>query len=142
MKSCEGVQNNLIFYIEDEIHFPGGEAINDHLLSCSDCKLLYNEIKATFEIIETEKKLLPSYSFSENILQNIFNDKEQPKGLSYTLKQILAYAAVIAMGIFIGTLTGNMLDSKSNQDNDQLSQDVLYWNDFQQEPIESFLVTD
>ena len=142
MINCDNIQNDLIFYIEGELPEDKKHAVEEHFRSCNHCNHLYDELRKTLIIIDHEKQIEPSKNFYETLTDKINQEEKPIRSLTYTLKQVLAYAAVIAIGIFIGSLTGVVLDNSSSQELSQNTQESIYWNDFMQEPIESFLVSE
>jgi len=142
MVNCQSIQNELIFYLEENIPQEKSILIENHLHSCDSCRGIYNEIKSTYQIIDEVKQFDVKDDFTEKVLLDFDNFIQPSRKISYTIKQILAYAAVVSIGIFIGALTGSMLSNNSDNGLTEANSDLNYWNDFDHEPLESFFVID
>ncbi len=137
--NCTDVKYDLLNLLEGDLETSQEVQIREHLSACETCTANYNELQQTLAIIETERTAVLDDDFSASVLEAI---KEQNQTVSFTsrMKQVLLYAAVVSIGIFIGSLTANLLVAS----NDQVSHDPLqelYLDGLKAEPLETFLIS-
>lgn len=143
---CETLHNQLIFYMEGETAPDETKKIANHLQQCEKCANLYSEFQATFGIIETEKEIKVNPFLKTRINQQIANRKIKQKPLKAwnKLLQPALVTFLLLIAISSGVLLGNIYGSSANdtQFSETASNTTFYLNDFEQEPIETALLTD
>jgi len=140
MNICETIQNDFIPYIEENLDEIRMMKIDEHLATCIECSGFMDELQLSFQLIDEEKFTQVHDSFLAGIEERIAGTNKQDFG-KY-LRQWLNYAAVIAIGLFAGYLISNSLIKNFIPAKQQISSDDFYWNDLDQEPIESFLMNE
>ena len=53
---CEMVKDYAIQFLEHSLHNKSEEFVNNHLLTCDDCRKYYNSIKSQFQIDKVTEK--------------------------------------------------------------------------------------
>lgn len=142
--NCNSVKQKLIYYLEGDLSLIESNIVKKHVDNCSECRFYLSELKKSLAIIETEKiKEINTdfYSKLSNRLDEIENDTPV-YSIKYIFMQVIAYAAVIAIGIFIGLFTENKINNISENDYSEYTEEIIVWNDFAQEPIETFLLSE
>ncbi len=143
---CKSINKKLIFFTEKSL--PDNEMlyIENHLQECVDCKLLVEKLKATLFIIDKEKTVKANPFLHTKIFQQIENRKvEADSAFSIFINKIwqpVFYAAFVAVGIFMGTLISDVVVDTQYQKTAKIQEEEIFLNDFYQEPVESFLLTD
>ncbi|MCF8373231.1 MAG: hypothetical protein K9H64_16550 [Bacteroidales bacterium] len=140
MNSCENIQNDFIPYIEENLSESRMMKIDGHLATCSECAGIMAELQLSFQLIEDEKFTQVHDSFLAGIEDKIAG--ENRRGIRIHFMKWLSYAAVIAIGLFAGYLISNSLTRNFIPVQQQISSDDFYWNDLEQEPIESFFMNE
>ncbi len=142
---CQQIQNRLLFFIEGSLSEKETADVSSHIQSCSECKSIYIELKATLGVIETEKKPEVNPFLFTRIQQQIENKQsiEKRKVNIARILQPFVIAVFLLFGILAGFLMGTEFyypqdDSISESNNNE----AYYINDFQQERIETFLLSD
>ncbi len=144
MKTCETIQNDFIAFIENRLNDGTKVQIRNHIAKCSSCAGFMAELQLSFQIIDEQKYIDMSDSFFENIEKRIGKDQQRndkPK-ISHYFLQSFSYAAVVAIGLFAGSLIIDLLTKNDMPAKNPITSDELYWNDLDQEPIESFLMSE
>ena len=144
MNTCETIQNDFIPYLEKDLAKEAGRKIEEHLANCSECAGFMAELQLSFQMIENDKFVEVPDLFFEGI-ENKITDRQRldkkPR-IGHYLLQSLSYAAVIAIGLFAGNMIVDVVTQRNIPAAQTISSIDLYWNDLEQEPIESFLINE
>lgn len=136
--NCKKIHTDLIFYLGHEVSNEKMEAIGRHLESCNDCRQFADMLKNQLEIIDNEKRPEVNPYFYTRVSASL---EDKPKTTETALPvwaQALAFsvllAAAVSGGIFLGTQPSRVKPNTTESN-------WLLMNDFESEPIESFLLT-
>ncbi|MCF8297232.1 MAG: zf-HC2 domain-containing protein [Saprospiraceae bacterium] len=124
--NCKEANKNLIFLIEKELSSEREIELRAHLNECKSCDKIYNELKATLSVVETEKQIETNPYFFTRLEQRINNPDEEKSNFNYkkVLQPIFAGLLLlisINIGIYLGNnssinnLTTNSEESRSEK---------------------------
>jgi hypothetical protein len=114
--NCNNFSNNILPYIDKELSQEQSSVFSKHMNSCSTCKQLFDEISATYKLIEVENDMPKNPFFYHKLISKIQHQKQdQASNILMNVLKPLAVAASIALGIMIGN---GELDILTNQEND------------------------
>lgn len=135
--NCKQIHNDLIFYLGHELSDEKMEAIGRHIATCADCRQFAEMMKQQLQLIDDEKRPEVSpYFYTRLSARFDENYKSAPAFIPVWLQTAaftLLLAASIAGGIYLGTHTSTpAVNSAENN--------LLLMNDFEAEPIETFLL--
>jgi hypothetical protein len=101
--NCNTTLDNILLYIDNVLAEEERIQFESHLQECTECEVLYKNIAATYNIIETENQLPASPFFYHKLITKLEAKKENRaiRMLPIILKP-LAVAASIALGVMIG----------------------------------------
>jgi hypothetical protein len=133
------IQKELIFYIDNELSVEKRLAVDKHLEECADCRSFLAFLQEEMKVIEMEKRLTATPSFYTRLSARLDEEtKPQVKSKWVRLLQPAFFSLLLIIGIYGGFKLGsNASSQKSNQPS------IIYiemFNDFEAEPIESFLL--
>jgi anti-sigma factor RsiW len=133
------IHKELIFYIDNELSVEKRTAVEKHLEECADCRSFLAFLQEGMKIIEKEKNQDASPFFYTRLSARL---KEKPVYQSQNqwirLAQPAFFSIVLAFGIYGGLKIGSSASSpKLNQ---PVTSSIQMLNDFESEPIESFLL--
>ncbi len=142
--NCNSVKQKLIFYLDGDLAVDEANLVKCHLVNCGECRFYYTELKKSLSIIETDKSKEIDGKFYSKLSKRLddIESTHETTSLKYKLVQVFAYAAVVAIGIFIGLFAENEINNISENKNTEFVEQTIVWNDFNQEPIESFLIAE
>ncbi len=100
--NCKEVQNNLIFYIDNELDDVKNKIISEHLQTCDVCREKYEFLKQTMLVIDeqTEQQANPF------IATRILAKAKEERRVNYMAK-VLNAVAIVAM-LIIAVLAGKL----------------------------------
>ena len=100
--NCKEVQNNLIFYIDNELDDVKNKIISEHLQTCDVCREKYEFLKQTMLVIDehTEQQTNPF------IATRILAKAKEERRVNYMAK-VLNAVAIVAM-LIIAVLAGKL----------------------------------
>ena len=135
--NCKQIHNNLIFYLGHELSDEKMEAIGRHINTCADCRQFAEMMKQQLQLIDDEKKPEVSPYFYTRLSTRFDENYKSAPAFIPVWMQTAAFtillAASIAGGIYLGTHTSApAVNSAENN--------LLLMNDFETEPIETFLL--
>ncbi|MEG0612715.1 MAG: DUF4652 domain-containing protein [Clostridium sp.] len=116
---CSKYKENLTQYIEGNLSAELDEKMREHILSCDSCKESYErelmEYKA-FKDMFSQKGIELS-GFTDKVMNSIDRSKYTKKTniLKRNHKNIIAIAAVLALGIIVTPLTMSLINNKNNE---------------------------
>ncbi len=129
--NCKEVQNNLIFYVDNELDDVKKKIIGEHLQSCEVCREKYEFLKNTMSFIEEQSQQKANPFVTTRILAEIKQEKRQ----SYWAKVLntVAIAAMLVIAVFAGKLAADFYIYKNQntaitsiETQDDLEQYVFY----------------
>ncbi|MEG0132962.1 MAG: DUF4652 domain-containing protein [Clostridium sp.] len=116
---CSKYKENLTQYIEGNLSAELDEKMREHILSCDSCKESYErelmEYKA-FKDMFSQKGIELS-GFTDKVMNSIDRSKYTKKTniLKRNHKNIIAIAAVLALGIIVTPITMSLINNRNNE---------------------------
>ncbi len=141
---CKTVHTKLIFFLEKELSGAEMKVVQEHLDSCSDCRLFAEEMRKTLSILETEKtpEINPFFYTRVKAKLESLEKAETLAGRRPVLVRVLqpiAFSIILLLGIYGGIKFG--ASSANTGDSYVAEQEILpFVNDMDVEPIEIFLL--
>jgi len=133
------IQNDLIFYLDNELSVEKRTSVEKHLEECADCRSFLVFLLDKMQIIEKEKNQEVSPFFYTRLSARL-EEKQvyQTQSQWVRLVQPAFFSLVLLAGIYGGLKLGG--NASSPEVNQQVTSSVQMLNDFAAEPIESFLL--
>lgn len=138
---CKAKHIDLISYLDNELLGEKKSQLEKHLEECADCRGFLAFLKDEMKVIENEKnqELNPFY------FTRLSAKIEQPIGFTperswIRLAQPAFFTLVLFLGIYGGIRVGSIVNTDRFAQPDSASIQLL--NDFDSEPIESFLLSE
>ena len=139
---CNSIHNQLIGYLDDEIDNDLRSEIEAHLKECSRCSEFLTRLKKAFDMVDEEKQIQPDPYMITRIMARLDDRKSMlPKHKFRLAFQIVAFIAIIAIGIYSGILIGKNFTNESSVSADYQNE-IYYLDELQHENIISVLLTD
>lgn len=143
---CKQINKKLIFYIEKSLSDFEMQEIKSHIKKCDSCKQLSAILESSLNVIDEEKKVTTNPFLHTRVMQQIENRKEKTSfAHQFSIKRVLQpafYSIILIVGIGFGVTLGNLATSQSSNTLANSDFEEIYFNDFDQEPIEAFLLND
>lgn len=135
------IHKDLIFYLDNELSEEKRTAVEKHLQECADCRSFLVFLKDEMQIIEKEKNPEASPFFYTRLSARMDEQPQfKPQGLWVRIAQPAFFSVMLMAGIYGGLRLGsNVSFSKVNQ---PATSSIQLLNDFEAEPIESFLLNE
>lgn len=138
---CTDLHKDLIFYLDDELTPERKAAVNHHLKGCSKCAAFLKELEASWRIIEREKNVDTNPFLLTRIEARLQEQKHATTAKGWVLvpqriAQPVFFSLLLVVAIYGGIKLG---ESPVNVGQDEKIENQLYLDDFNSEPIESFL---
>jgi predicted anti-sigma-YlaC factor YlaD len=133
------IQHDLIFYIDNELSDERKFAVEKHLHECAECRAFLAFLRDGIQIIEKEKNPQVSNFFYTRLSGRL---EEQPSFQIQNQWLRLAQPALFSLLLFIGIYGGLKIGSNASLPNVSTTStsSIQMLNDFETEPIESFLL--
>ena len=133
------IHKDLIFYLDNELSEEKRTAVEKHLEECADCRSFLVFLKDEMQIIEKEKNPEASPFFYTRLSARL-DERPQFKqqGLWVRFAQPAFFSIMLIAGIYGGLRLGS--NASSGIVNPEPTNTIQLMNDFQAEPIESFLL--
>ena len=133
--NCTQIHNKLIFYIEKSLPENEIDEISMHLSDCKECTSHYLFLSDTLKYIEKEKISEPDTYFFTRLEQKIESINEVKHKQWYLFKpqpvlQKIGYSVLIAIGIVLGIVFGNIASNNIPLLNRNLETYSAYETDF------------
>jgi len=138
---CSKVHRELIFYLDGELSQEKTGTISRHLGECAGCRGFLELLKEQMQLIENEKRPEVSPYFFTRVSARLDEDR-QSTSVPATRKgwlQPALFTVLLLAGMAGGILLGNQASVPVSTP--PVYQDLLLMNDFEAEPIESFLLS-
>lgn len=137
---CSNIHNELIFYLDHQLSDDKMESISRHLEECAGCRGFLELLKEQMQLIEAEKRPEVSPYFFTRLTARLDENREVTMPESFWKKwlQPAFFTVLLLAGIAGGILLGYQASVPVSTP--QGYHDLLLMNDFEAEPIESFLL--
>ncbi|MDP2422914.1 MAG: zf-HC2 domain-containing protein [Bacteroidales bacterium] len=139
--NCKNVQQKLIFFAENDLSTLEAVNVGKHLEGCSDCNLLYEELRETLGVIEKEKEFRVNPFFATRVEQRLANLKEKEILLSQSvwlvrLTKLVPVALSLVLAVWLGINLGiNFSQTPAQTTVSQVSDTTFYFEEFMQEDL-------
>ena len=135
----DNIQHDLIFYIDNELSNEKKTTVEKHLEECADCRAFLAFLRDGIQIIEKEKNPQVSHFFYTRLSARL---EEKPYFQIQSQWLRLAQPALFSLLLFIGIYGGLKIGSNASLPNVSATatSGIQMLNDFETEPIESFLL--
>nr|WP_319572773.1 zf-HC2 domain-containing protein [uncultured Draconibacterium sp.] len=143
MMKCNTVHNKLIFFLEKELPVSEMEQVQQHLDECSECALFAAEMKNTLQILDSDKVTDENPFFYTRVKARLEKqDEKQPEARPVLVRilQPVAFSIILLLGIYGGFKLGQVPKVTTADTGLSEKEMVPYWNEMEDEPIESFLM--
>lgn len=135
--NCKKIHTDLIFYLGRELSDEKMEAIGRHLETCDDCRQFAEMLKNQLELIDQEKRPEVSPYFFTRLSAKLGENPAVTNTILPVWAQAIAFSVLLAVAISGGIYLGNQpfgVKPRVTESN------WLMINDFESEPIETFLL--
>jgi len=137
----ESIHKDLIFYLDNELSVERRTDVEKHLEECADCRSFLAFLQEEIQIIEKEKKPEVSPFFYTRLSARLEEKPEyQAQSQWVRLAQPAFFSLVLLAGIYGGLKLGS--NASAPEVNQQATSSIQMLNDFEAEPIESFLLSE
>jgi hypothetical protein len=135
----DSIHKDLIFYIDNELSAEKRMAVDKHLEVCADCRSFLAFLQEEMQIIEKEKNPEVSPFFYTRLSAKL---EEKPVFRAQSQWVRLAQPAFFSLILIIGIYGGIKLGSNASfpKVKEPIASSIQMINDFEAEPIESFLL--
>ncbi len=130
------VRGKLLFYLEGNLTKAEHQQVEKHLHECNECAEYFNDLKASFAMLESHKFEKTGDYFYTGIKNRIDARRYTHSTLSRILQPALL-VILLAVGIRFGVWVGSQVESSAPQ-SEQVA--LLPFDDIAEEPIEEFLL--
>jgi len=142
---CKEAHINFTQLLEESLTAELKAKVQQHIDSCNNCQEALAQLQSAYSLIEEEKKSEVNPFLLTRINQHIDEIIENKKGNVFSYKRILipafsTFALIIGMsfGIWFGIATANSQGDNTYAEIEMQS----YLNDFQQEYLETAILTE
>lgn len=141
--NCKKVHSKLIFFLEKELPVSEMELFQQHLDSCAECALFAKEMKKTLSILESDKVAGENPFFFTRVkakLETKLAESVESRPVVVRVLQPVAFSIILMLGIYGGFKLGQPAKNELVTNGLEESQMILYLNEMDAEPIETFLM--
>ena len=133
------IHKELIFYLDNELSVEKRTAVEKHLETCADCRSFLTFLQDGMQVIEKEKnpKVSPFF-FTRLSVRLDQKTEDQTKSQWVRLVQPAFFSLLLILGIYGGLRLGSNASMPKQEQAASITIQML--NDFESEPIESFLL--
>lgn len=131
--NCEKVDYQTIPYLEGDLNLSDRIRMEEHLKICEPCRDRFDNIKATWETLDLVKTTKLKPELYERIIAKMKPHKLQTN--RYHLSPLVS-AAIIIIGLLIGSLTTEIIKSTIINNNTADYDISLIFNEIKLEQIE------
>ncbi len=133
------IHKDLIYYLDNELPEVKRTAVEKHLAECADCRSFLAFLKEEMQVIEKEKNPVASPYFFTRLSARLDERPEfKPQSWWVQFAQPAFFSMMLVAGIYGGLRLGS--NAYSGTINTEPNNTVQLMNDFEAEPIESFLL--
>jgi predicted anti-sigma-YlaC factor YlaD len=135
----DSIHKNLIFYLGNELSDELRISVEEHLKECAECQRMLEFLKEEMQVIEKEKNPEASPFFFTRLSTRL-DDRPQyrQQGLWLRIAQPAFFSVMLILGIYGGLQIGS--STSSGRLIQESTSTIQIMNDFEAEPIESFLL--
>lgn len=137
---CKAVHKDLIFYLDGALPVEKMQQVSRHLDECADCREFLVFLKESTDIILEERSAAVSPYFFTRLNARI-GMQQNARNNNWLVQAVQPafFTVLLIAGIYAGLKIGGMAsaDNKTPEPSSGMTQIV---NDFQSEPIESYLL--
>ena len=135
----KNIHKDLIFYLDNELSVEKRTAVEKHLEECADCRSFLAFLQDGMQVIEKEKNPEASPFFYTRLSASLEKKPEsQVQNQWVRLLQPALFSLLLVAGIYGGLKLGSNASSPKSEQHAITSIQML--NDFDEEPVESFLL--
>ncbi len=137
--NCKEFENKILFYIEGELKPDEKKQMDLHLETCEKCRFICLKMQKTLAIIGKEKQIVPNPFLKTRILEKM--SKQETPVFAFNFNKIfqpVMMLVIMCVGIYLGIMIGK--NSIPGQTEKQILSEEIYFTDFDNEPIEPFLL--
>ncbi|MCK9616653.1 MAG: hypothetical protein M0R21_02350 [Lentimicrobiaceae bacterium] len=108
---CKEVQSKMVFYSEESFSVSEKRLITEHLLTCQQCNLLFNQLQSVFqEMKEDLQNANINPYFTAKVIEKIKNQNTiRSAPMSFFLNKLTPLTVAVIAGIIVGIIIGNTL---------------------------------
>lgn len=133
------IHKDLIFYLDNELSVEKSIAVEKHLEECAECRNFFVFLQENMQVIENEKNPASSPFFYTRLSARLDQKPEyRLLGQLSRLLQPAFFSLILVLGIYGGLKIGT--NASSPKLVQQAPSSIQMLNDFEAEPIESFLL--
>lgn len=137
---CKAVHEDLIFYLDGELPAGKQEQISKHLDDCAGCREFLAFLKENADLIRSERNPAVSPYFYTRLSTRLHEQKPSSENTWWpSIVQPAFFSILLIAGIYAGLKIGSSASSDVNTRNSGSGM-AQYVNDFESEPIESYLL--
>jgi anti-sigma factor RsiW len=134
------IHKDLIFYLDNELSVEKRTVVEKHLEECADCRSFLSFLQDGMQVIEKEKNQEVSPFFFTRLSARLEEKSErQTQSPLVRLAQPAIFSLFLILGIYGGLKFGS--NASSPKGNQPATNSIQMLNDFEAEPIESFLLS-
>lgn len=135
----DSIHKDLIFYLDNELSVEKRIDVEKHLEECADCRSFLVFLQENMQVIEKEKNPESSPFFYTRLSARLDQKPEyRVRGQLSGLIQPAFFSFILVLGIYGGLKLGS--NASSPKADQQVHSSIQMFNDFEDEPIESFLL--
>ncbi len=130
--SCQEVENNLIFFIEENLDEEKMLDFESHINTCANCNALFKKLKADLLLIENDKISKVNQFFYKRLDERLL--KEESKKLAVIrlkTREVYIKTASYAAGIVLAIFLGIGIGADFNDNSEIIVEDFEELNDYQ-----------
>jgi len=133
------IHKDLIFYLDNELSVEKRTVVEKHLEECADCRDFLVFLQDGIQVIEKEKNQEVTPFFYTRLSARLEDKQEyQTQSQWVRLAQPAFFSLLLVIGIYGGLKLGSNASSPKVQQ--QATNSIQMLDDFEAEPIESFLL--
>lgn len=136
---CKSIHKDLIFYIGNELPYEKRTAVEKHLKECADCRNFLAFLQGEMQVMVKEKNPELSPFFYTRLSARLEERPAHSAQKQLTgLLQPAFFSFLLVAGIYTGLRFGSQASAPAVKQQATIS--IQLFNDFEAEPIESFLL--
>lgn len=140
---CKIVHTKLIFFLGKELPVSEMELFQKHLDTCPECALFAREMKKTLSILGSDKVSTENPFFFTRVkarMEAQQNESLKNSSVFMRVLQPVAFSIILLLGIYGGFKLGQPANAGSGTITLEENQMVMYLNEMDAEPLETFLM--
>jgi anti-sigma factor RsiW len=114
MMRCRNVQNRLSAYQDKELKPEEQEEVSNHLLSCQSCRMEYEKLGRSWQILGELEEIRPDPWFYAQLIRKVKETRQERvfpvlQHVFRLLRTPAIASVLVAVGIMVGSYLGNIL---------------------------------